>query len=80
MFKATLKIFILLHFQIQNVKTIGVMPYDMKCPHRSHWHTRAKIYQCEKETVYHCLYDNNTKNLTEKCTKPDDIPPGTAFQ
>lgn len=64
---------------METVKTIGVVTYDIKCPHMSHWQLRAIKQQCVNGTVYHCLYDNNTKNLTEKCIKPDDIPTGTAF-
>ncbi|CAG2216774.1 unnamed protein product [Mytilus edulis] len=61
---------------IEIIKIVGVVTYDIKCPHRSHWQLRAIQYKCQNEPFYHCLYDKNTKNLTEKCTKPDDIPSG----
>ncbi|CAC5424593.1 unnamed protein product [Mytilus coruscus] len=50
--------------------------YDLMCPHKSHLMLRATTQKCDDQEFYHCLYDINTKKISEKCFRPDDYPQG----
>ncbi|XP_076082461.1 uncharacterized protein LOC143053546 [Mytilus galloprovincialis] len=49
--------------------------FHLKCMHTSQWKHRAAAI-CQRNDVYHCLYDVNKKRWGEECFLPVDLPPG----